>query len=198
MRYFLTRRTFPFIGLAAFALAACSPAPEIDLETERAEAAAAAKALGGELKSRLVAAMSDGGPEAGVFVCSQVAPEIAERASTDYGGEIGRTALRVRNPDNAPDDWERAQLQAFLAKIEAGADPAALEAYEVVDAAVGAEFRWMKPILMDGPCLTCHGPAVSENVRAAIEARYPDDEATGFDFEALRGAFTARRPLTKD
>jgi hypothetical protein len=37
-------------------------------------------------------------------------------------------------------------------------------------------------------CLTCHGPTLAADVAAAVAARYPRDEATGFAAGDLRGA----------
>ena len=55
-------------------------------------------ALGKELKS----ALETGGPVAALEVCNLKAPGVAEQA--------GRTALKLRNAKNAPDDWEKSVL----------------------------------------------------------------------------------------
>ena len=109
---------------------------------------------------------------------------------------VGRTALRVRNPENAPDEWERHQLEKFAAAIEDGVDPASIEYAEVVNAGEKKTFRWMKPIMMDGPCQLCHGEEIADDVRAAILAFYPEDAATGFKFGEMRGAFTVEKPIS--
>ncbi len=156
-----------------------------------AEARAAVKVLGEGLKAQLAAAMQSGGPIAAMGVCRTIAPLLAEQTGAEHGLKIGRTALRVRNPANAPDAWERQVLEDFLAKTAAGANPATLEHAEMVPQEGGLMvFRYMKAIPMAAePCLTCHGnpePAV----KAEILRLYPQDQATGFKPGQLRGAFT--------
>ena len=155
----------------------------------------AARGLGGELKGRLQAAMREGGPVAAVDVCQKEAPEIATKVSQELELEVGRTALRVRNAANAPDDWERAQLEAFKTAMEAGEDPAGLEASEVFEAEGQTVLRWMKPIPMGKVCATCHGSDIAPEVQAAVAAAYPEDAATGFEAGELRGAFTVTVPV---
>lgn len=176
--------------LMAFAAAAQQPD-----SAQVAKARAAVKEMGTSLKSELVAAIAAGGPEHALGVCKTIAPAIASQVGATNGLKIGRTALRVRNPQNAPDAWERAVLEDFLAKIKAGSDPGTLERAEVVTDASGAHtFRYMKAIPMGTkPCLTCHG-APEPGLKAAIKRLYPDDQATGFKPGELRGAFTVSAP----
>ena len=54
------------------------------------------------LKSRLQQAIQSGGLEAGVNECQIAAAPIA-LALSQNGWEVGRTALKVRNPNNAAD-----------------------------------------------------------------------------------------------
>lgn len=150
-----------------------------------------ARALGGELQQRLQEAMREGGPLAAVSVCAEEAPAIATRVSKELDLEIGRTALRVRNTANAPDDWERAQMEAFRSAMEAGEDPMSLEVSEVFEMEGQTVLRWMKPIPMGQVCVICHGQNVDPSIIQAIKTEYPDDTATGFALGEMRGAFTA-------
>lgn len=183
-------------------LAACGgPGKEAALQPSEKDieaARAAAATLGKGLKSRLTTALSEEGPASAIFVCSDAAPEIAAAASETSGMHVGRTALRVRNPSNAPDSWERAQLEAFAAAIEGGAEPAGLESVEIVTVDGAPTFRWMKPIVMEPMCALCHGEAVSAELKAVIAARYREDAATGFKPGELRGAFTVSKPLAAE
>ena len=123
-----------------------------------ASAHAAVKGLGETLKAQLVAAIKAGGPIAAVGVCRTIAPAIAEEKSRAHGLKVGRTALKVRNRDNAPDEFERRVLEEFVRKIDAGADPATLEHAETVTQGDERVFRYMKAIPTAAePCLTCHG-----------------------------------------
>lgn len=177
-------------ALLTFAAAAAEPNP-----AQVAKARAASKELGTTLKSQLVAAIEAGGPGHALGVCKTIAPALAEQVGASSGLKVARTALRVRNRANAPDAWERAVLEDFLAKIKAGADPGKLEHAEVVTDAAGAStLRYMKAIPMGTkPCLTCHG-SPEPGLKAAIKRLYPDDQAVGFKPGDLRGAFTVSAP----
>ncbi len=154
------------------------------------EARAAAGQLAGRLMPTLQAALQSGGPSNGIAVCSTEAPAIAREVSRP-GFEIERTALRVRNPANAADAWEKEVLEDFERQIRAGAEIAALEAWSV-ELRDGREFgRWMKPILTAPMCTTCHGTEIDAELATTIRTHYPDDQATGFRPGELRGAFTA-------
>jgi hypothetical protein len=153
-----------------------------------------AQQLGGELKGELSRAMSEGGPVAAVSVCKSRAPEIAAGLSARSGAVVGRTALRVRNPANAPDDLQRAVLEQFSGELASGKFEGPLEAAFEINRGGQVERRYMRAIPMDALCLACHGPALAPDLAAVIERDYPDDQATGFEQGQLRGAFSVTWP----
>lgn len=168
-------------------------------ETERAaQSRMLVKDFAKTLKGELVKAMKSGGPAAAVSVCHAAAPEIAAEKSAATGWRVARTALKLRNPKNAPDDWERTVLEAFLAKAKQGADLSKLEHYETVSQGGKRMFRYMKAIPVGKPCLICHGSAVKAELVQSIKEHYPDDNATGFKLGELRGAFTITQPFGRD
>jgi len=148
--------------------------------------------LKGELKSALKAE----GPVGAIGVCQEAAPAVTRDVAAKHGWDVGRTALKLRNPDNAPDDWKREVLEAFVAQREAGADPKKLAVTRVVNRDGEATFRYMKAIpLAQKPCATCHGTNVDPDLRAEILERYPEDKAVGFKPGEIRGAFTLSRRI---
>lgn len=160
-----------------------------------AAARAASKDLGETLKGQLMAAMKSGGPVAALSVCNSAAPQIASGISKTLGLDVGRTALRVRNPSNAPDAFERRVLEEFVTQLASGADPETLEHSETVTENGVATFRYMKAIPMAAePCAACHGTDLKPEVKAEIDKLYPADQATGFKPGELRGAFTVSIP----
>jgi hypothetical protein len=185
--------------LLAGSCVAAEPATDADTDVGAlaAGAQAAAAELGRELKARLVGAMGSGGPAAAVRVCAEDAGDIARRVSARTGFEVGRTALKLRNATNAPDAWERAQLEAFVAAIADGAAAEQLVSAQLVRNQRGDEFRWARPILLEAPCATCHGEAVDPALLRQIRQRYPHDAATGFAVGDVRGMFTVRKRLTE-
>ncbi len=156
----------------------------------------AIKGLGGALKEKLQAAMKDGGPIAALSVCNTEAPKIEKARSEASGMKVARTALKFRNPDNAPDDFEKRVMEKFIADIKGGADAMKLDHAEVVETDGKKTFRYMKPIMTAGqPCLACHGSELKPEVSAKIKELYPNDQATGFSAGDMRGAFTVTKVL---
>lgn len=183
----------------AVACVAITPAIAEEAGSDVAKLKEEAKAKIGELmkslKKELQAAMKEGGPVKALDVCKTVAPQISASLSNEGGMSIGRTALKVRNPGNAPDDYERQVLEQFVADLEAGKDPKEVAHAEVVEADGGKVFRFMKAIPTGKLCLNCHGESLKEDVKAALEKLYPEDQATGFKEGELRGAFTVQKKL---
>jgi len=148
------------------------------------------------LKQELQAGMQEGGPINAVSVCNLTAPGIANTYSIRNGWDVGRTSLRVRNPGNAPDAWERSALESFEERKRAGEDPTKMEHYEVVRQDGIRELRYMKAIPTSGLCLACHGEQIDSTVKTRLEELYPNDQALGYREGDLRGAFTIRQPLS--
>ena len=160
---------------------------------------ALAEQLMGELQAELRQAMQQGGPVAAIEVCRTRAPLVASRLSASAGADVGRTAMRVRNPANAPDDLERAIMQSFAAVLANASPPSSVAPEAVVElrSAQGIERRYLRAIPMQPLCLTCHGATLPPDVAAAIARDYPQDAATGFEPGQLRGAVTVRWPATR-
>lgn len=145
--------------------------------------------LGKELKGELGAAIEKGGPLAAIDVCHTRAPAIAARLSAESGARVGRTALRVRNAANVPDDLERAVLEQFAGDMAAGRIEGPLEAAFEIKREDGIERHYLRAIPTEALCLTCHGETLAPELAAAIARDYPGDQATGFKQGELRGAF---------
>ena len=180
-----------FLGLTVGA-AAQEPAASADVLAGEARAIAARFA--DKLKSELVAAMKVDGPVKAIEVCNVAAPAIAADASAN-GWSVGRTSLKTRNPKNAPDGWEKRVLEEFDAAKSTGADAAKLEHFEVLENNGVRAFRFMKAITVAEPCLTCHGDAIKEPVKARLGELYPYDRASGYKAGDIRGAFTLSKTL---
>ena len=180
----------------AFLLLGCPDSGEGDLKSKaaparasqptdlrRARAVEAAKALGTGLKARLIQALQDGGPKAGIAACNVAAPEIASTVAETTGLKLGRTSFRLRNPANAPPAWAEADVEA---RVEA---PSFSEAPD-------GTLRALLPIRMEALCVTCHGAreSFSEGLTLALAEHYPGDRATGFKDGELRGWFWVEVP----
>lgn len=151
-----------------------------------AQARALVKSFGGSLKQALKQAIEEDGLVNGIAACNTLAPEIAARNSKG-NWHIGRTSLKLRNPDNAPTDWQEMQLLAMDNQPVVNGKP--VETWQVSDAAGQPEFRYMSAIPTQKLCLSCHGKSIKPEVQAKLDELYPQDQATGFSEGELRGAF---------
>ena len=167
-----------------------------DVVPRVAASRAAVKQFFGNLKGQLVSAIKAGGPENAIDVCNQSAPQIATEVSEKVGWRVARTSLKLRNPSNAPDDWEESVLREFEARKAAGEDPAKMEYAAYVPNGKTMEFRYMKAIPTAAkPCLACHAAKVPAGVEKALAEHYPDDKARGYKAGDIRGAFTITQPV---
>ncbi len=147
-------------------------------EQQRAKMLAAKDALFGKLSGRLMEAMAEGGPAAAILVCQKEAPQIAKTVGQEQGVSIGRTGVRLRNPNNQPPQWA-AEL------VEQKLDSPTFVMLSNNKAAA------LLPIKLQVQCVMCHGPddQISPDVKAQLQKSYPADQATGFNEGDLRGWF---------
>ncbi len=151
------------------------------------------KEFGATLKGELEKAMKAGGPVAAIEICHSAAPAIARDMSAQYGVEVHRTSLKPRA--TPPTAWEQEVLRDFDARRAKGEDPNTIEFHQVVEVDGRPTLRYMKAIPTGAVCLNCHGENVKPEVRAKLQALYPNDQALGYKEGELRGAFTVIAPL---
>lgn len=194
----MTARHFVLTGIAAVVLAACAAAPSGEPRPEQMDGARAtanqfAQTLGGKLKS----AIKESGPESAISVCHDEAPKITAAISQEKDVKLRRVTFKSRNPDSVPDAWETKVLHDFEQRLAGGALPATLEYGEVVQNGDVRTFRYMKGLVMQGVCMTCHGTpeTMPAGVQAKLAEMYPNDQATGYLPNMLRGAISIEKPM---
>jgi hypothetical protein len=153
-------------------------------ERQVSYAAEARTALFERLMAALTEVVESDGPAAAIDVCKDLAPDLAQRVSEEYGVAIGRTSFKLRNPASTAPEWAEPYI---LAREE---EPA-FATYR--DGTLGT----LLPIHLQERCIVCHGPEASipGDVRAQLDALYAGDEATGFHEGDLRGWFWVEVPL---
>lgn len=162
-----------------------------DPERQQAEQAAldkaqtATKALGKALKTRLMAAMAEGGAPKAVEVCAADAQTITDQARSEQGILLGRASLKPRNPRNVGPDWVQDWLQ------QQGGSATAMRIV------AGGKARFIAPIIVEDVCLECHGPRdeLTSDIAAVLETHYPNDQAIEYAIGDLRGAIWAEAPV---
>ncbi len=185
--------------LICVSLLCCLPvgtAVASDLGSMKAESKAIVQAFMGQLKGELQSAMQQGGPVNAIQACNRVAPAVAEQQQQQHGWQkVARTSLKLRNPDNAPDAWERKVLEQFESRKAAGEAVEPMAFGEVVEENGRQMFRFMKAIPTGEVCLKCHGSDLAEPVAAKLDELYPQDAARGFALGDIRGAFSLKKAL---
>jgi hypothetical protein len=186
----MRRLAFALVAL----LAACSPReeapavaqPTLDEQDAEAQerARAAALDLGATLKGRLQEAMKAGGPVAAVEACASNAGPVTVEIGRKHRAKLGRSSLRLRNPDNAGPPWVRDWLRTQGERPAEGAVGIA----DVVRSDGARAARLLKPLTVEPACLVCHGPSPAPEVASVLAARYPEDRAVGYSAGDLRGA----------
>ena len=161
------------------------------------EAREIVKEFGYELKGTMQKAFKQAGPTAVIEVCQASSDWIATKVDRRNGGwEVGRTSLKLRNPDNAPVSWEMMVLQSIEARKANGEDPKLLSYSEVVTEGGIESYRFMMAIpTAEKPCIICHGDAIDGEITALLDKHYPNDKARGFKAGDIRGAFTLQKRL---
>lgn len=125
--------------------------------------------------------------------CGHIEQNLMIQNSTG-GWQIARTSLKVRNPSNAPDSWEYAQLTAFQSAYQKGKtiDKLSVERLSTVGPNK-VVYKYMKGIEAEAICLNCHGVNLSKEVKQNLAIHYPDDQATGYQVGDLMGAFVLQK-----
>lgn len=144
------------------------------------------KALKSQLKQHLKADKS--GLEA-VNFCSTQAQAITADVNKQLppNARVRRTALKIRNLANTPDETDIRVMKAYEEKIKAGA----FQPKDIQVVKVDNTYRVYKPLLAKKVCLKCHGSDLKPKVAETIAKFYPQDQATGFKEGDLRGVIVA-------
>jgi hypothetical protein len=171
-------RLFVIISVYAFCMPGCAK-DQIDHEfwTERARAELK------PFKQRLMGALTESlrdGPETTIDVCRVLAPAIAGEISS-AGVEVGRTSHKLRNDRNAPREWVKPLLNAYVTSPNKSGP-------EIVRLEHGG-IGYVEPIFVKPMCLVCHGSAITPSVASRIEEHYPKDAARNFEAGDFRGLF---------
>jgi hypothetical protein len=147
--------------------------------------------LSERFRAEIAAALKSDGAAGAMSLCQAISADLPTTASDESGFEITRTSLKLRNPENAPDEWETRILQDFQKKASEGMDISRLEYGETTTSPEGDKlFRYMKAIPMVEQCVACHGTDIKPDVKAEISRYYPEDKAYGYKVGELRGAFS--------
>ena len=188
------------ISLSVFLLAfiictGCADKPKPQLTEEiKSGLRKDAKGFMESLKSVLVKEMQTNGIVAAVSVCSDTAQVLTNNYGVNKGIYIKRVSFKNRNPNNQPDEFESKALKYFEELKSSGKLTESTEYFEENGV---FNVRFMKPIILQAPCLGCHGAVenIGPDVKAVLNNKYPDDKATGYQIDDLRGEKKKKKTL---
>ena len=163
-------------------------AEDMQYKQLKAQAKQRIKLFSTKLKAALVGAIQEDGFKHAVSVCKDQAPAIAQELSND-GWTISRTSMKVRNAENAANDWEQTVLEKFDQRYKAGELASNLHTSTLENEA----YKYMQAIPTGELCLACHGKSVAPSLLQHIQTSYPSDKATGFTLKDIRGAFVVKK-----
>ena len=131
-----------------------------------------------QLMAQLQQAIAANGHSGAIDFCQVNALPILKSLETKHAVTLRRVSSRPRNPLDAPDAAETPLLDAYAYK--------------------GEVLLYTKPIVISNAmCLSCHGDPkkdIAPETAAKLKQRYPQDPATGYSLEDLRGMWSLRLP----
>jgi hypothetical protein len=161
------------------------------LEDYRMQGLQAAMQTKGALGGQLMEAIQAGGPENAVAFCNTQALPITRDMSDKLGLDVSRVSDQPRNPANAANDEELEIIAALKDALANGQPP--LPTLRAANDTVTGYY----PIVTNAMCLQCHGTEgvdIDPATLAVIDSRYPQDRATGYGENELRGLFVVKMP----
>lgn len=186
------------ISIFLFFFTGCEekPAPELTEQIKNG-LRTDAKQFMESLKTVLVKEMQTNGIVAAVSVCSDTAQILTNNYGVNKGIYINRVSFNYRNTNSKPDEVETKALKYFEELKSNGKLTDTTEYFEVVEKEGVKNVRYMKPILVQSPCLGCHGAEsnIVPEVKSILNVKYPEDKATGYQMDDLRGAVSIQKTL---
>ena len=114
--------------------------------------------------------MQEGGAASAFAVCADTAQVLTESIARRHQVTIRRVSTRWRNPLDAPDEYETRVLEDFALRLQTGELSDTTEHAAVTTEGEHRVFRYLRPIRLQRPCLSCHGPtdALAPEVREGL------------------------------
>jgi cytochrome c553 len=116
--------------------------------------------------------------------CNIQAIPLTDSMSKIHHALISRVTDKPRNQDNLANESELSTLSFFKQRAREGEEP------ESVISEKDGKTVFYFPILTNAMCMQCHGKAeidIENSTLAAIKTKYPEDKATGYGVNEVRG-----------
>jgi len=139
------------------------------------------------LGKNLMGTIQNKGVDEAVVFCNEKAYPLTDSMSTNFNARIKRVSDKPRNPNNKANATELAHITTFKNKVAAGAS------VEPILKEENGKVYFYYPIVTNTMCLNCHGTPEKEiapEVLAHLSQLYPDDKATGYGPNEVRGIWS--------
>jgi hypothetical protein len=133
------------------------------------------------LGKNLMTAIAKGGPENALAFCNVQAMPLTDSMGHALAIKIKRVSDKARNPNNKANADELAYIHLLQKQIAQG---------DLLKPKVnqdGVKVKAYYPIVSNGLCLQCHGKNIKSEVSSKINELYPEDLATGYEANEIRG-----------
>ena len=140
----------------------------------------------GNLGKYLIPALGSFGSEGALDICNTKAIQITDSMAKELNASIKRVSDKPRNQSNQANDSELAYIQKWKESNENG-ESQGPELLEIDGKIVG-----YYPIITNQMCIQCHGVPmedINKATLAKINTLYPNDKATGYKSDEIRGLF---------
>lgn len=176
--------------IALVVLAGCNQHTELT-EQQKSEILLKGKEITSQsfvtLSNNLQKAIQSEGKIGALKYCQLKAMPLTDSIAAHYQVQIKRTALKLRNAQNTPDEKETEILKTYQKDLEQNADLKPIITKE------GEVIRFFSPIILQPNCIACHGSVSTEignEVYEQILNQYPNDLAINFKPGDLRGIWS--------
>ena len=150
------------------------------------------KSASEKLSGTLMSKMKEGGPLEAIGFCNQSALPITKKMAAYHDVEIKRTSLKIRNPENLPNEEELKVLHYYEDKLSEGKTLNPLVSLDPY-----GKPNYYAPIRVEQKCLMCHGTPkqqISSPIDSILKVKYPEDLAVGYREGDLRGVWSISFP----
>ncbi len=141
----------------------------------------------GVLGKNLLGTVQKKGVTAALAFCNEKAYPLTDSMAIAHNAAIKRVSDRYRNPSNKASAYEVSLIAEYQKQLNEKKD-----IQPVIDSS-GTTVQFYYPIVTNDLCLKCHGNPTTNlepGVMAAITSLYPEDHATGYDTNQVRGLWS--------
>lgn len=139
------------------------------------------------LGKTLMATIQEKGVVGAVEFCNERAYPLTDSMSTNYNAQIRRVSDKPRNPNNKANALELAHIETFKKTLALGDTITPIVTEE------NGKVHFYYPIVTQALCLNCHGTlgkTMTHDVVQHLSQLYPNDQATGYGPDEVRGIWS--------